>query len=105
MLLSIRSSLNDLSSTSVVFTPGKSFFRLSSLAAESKSNSIFPLSRFDLPSYVLTAFKQLVVDVELVTALHIDNFETQLAYTQRNVPAYTDSSLVVRVSILRSRLA
>jgi hypothetical protein len=49
----------------------------------------------------LTAFKQLVVDVELVTALHIDNFETQLAYTQTNVPAHTDSSLVVRASALR----
>lgn len=51
--------------------------------------------RFDLPSYVLDAFKVLKVDVELLALLHIGEFQTNLAYTQQDLVANTDSSLTV----------
>jgi len=56
--------------------------------------------RFNLPNYVLTAFAGLVVDVDLLTVLHIGDFTTDLAYAQQNVPAHTDSSLTLLLPIL-----
>ncbi|KAL8287086.1 hypothetical protein RQP46_004092 [Phenoliferia psychrophenolica] len=57
-------------------------------------------SGFDLPSFVLTAFASLKVDVALVSVLHIGDFTTNLAYSQANVPAYTDSTLTLLLPIL-----
>lgn len=51
---------------------------------------------FDLPSFVLSAFAGLEVDVDLVTILNIGQYETSLTYSQPSVPAYTDSTLTVR---------
>ncbi|KAL8278093.1 hypothetical protein RQP46_009553 [Phenoliferia psychrophenolica] len=57
-------------------------------------------SGFDLPSFVLTAFAALKVDVALVSVLHIGDFTTNLAYSQAEVPAYTDSTLTLLLPIL-----
>jgi len=58
------------------------------------------LHSFDLPSYVLRAFAGLEVTVDLVSAVKIGEYTTSLTYSQPNVPAYTDSTLTVRLSLL-----
>lgn len=56
--------------------------------------------RFDLPAYVQTAFSALTVTVDLVSVLNIGEFQTNLAYSQSGVPAFTDSSLTMLLPIL-----
>lgn len=56
----------------------------------------FDYTNFNLPTYIINAFKTLTVTVDLVSVLHIGEFTTDLAYSQSGVPAYTDSSLTVR---------
>jgi hypothetical protein len=58
------------------------------------------LVRFNLPAYVQTAFSALTVTVDLVSVLNIGEFQTNLAYSQSGVPAYTDSSLTMLLPIL-----
>ncbi|KAL8279026.1 hypothetical protein RQP46_008484 [Phenoliferia psychrophenolica] len=55
---------------------------------------------FELPSFVLSAFAGLKVNVDLLSVLHIGDFTTDLAYLQSDVPAYTDSSLILLLPIL-----
>ncbi|KAM0750211.1 hypothetical protein T439DRAFT_247618 [Meredithblackwellia eburnea MCA 4105] len=55
---------------------------------------------FNLPSYVLQAFSGLVVNVDLLSELHIGDFSTNLAYQQQAVPAYTDSTLTLLLPVL-----
>lgn len=47
---------------------------------------------------MLAAFKALKVEVDLVAVLHVGDFQTDLAYRQAALPAYTDASLTVRTS-------
>lgn len=61
---------------------------------------LLSIHSFDLPSYVLTAFRSLAVNVDLVTVLHIEEFTTHLVYAQTAVPAHTDSSLTVSCILL-----
>ncbi|KAL8277420.1 hypothetical protein RQP46_010142 [Phenoliferia psychrophenolica] len=51
---------------------------------------------FNLPSYILSAFANLYINVELVVALHIGDFVTDLTYAQSSLRAYTDSTLTVQ---------
>ncbi|SCV70806.1 BQ2448_3568 [Microbotryum intermedium] len=55
---------------------------------------------FDLPSFVLAAFKVLVVDVVLAASTTIGEYVTDLSYTQKSVPALTDSSLTLLLPVL-----
>lgn len=55
---------------------------------------------FNLPSYVLEAFRALTVNIDLISVVNIGEFTTDLAYTQENVPAYTDSSLLLLLPVL-----
>ncbi|SGY79107.1 BQ5605_C008g05044 [Microbotryum silenes-dioicae] len=55
---------------------------------------------FDLPSFVLAAFKTLVVNVELAASTTLGEYVTKLSFTQKNVPAVTDSSLTMLLPVL-----
>ncbi|GAA95808.1 hypothetical protein E5Q_02465, partial [Mixia osmundae IAM 14324] len=55
---------------------------------------------FDLPSYVDTAFKQLTVNVDLVSVVSIGQFTTDLTYTQPDVPVVTDATLNLLLPVL-----
>lgn len=58
------------------------------------------IARFNLPTFVTAAFAPLTVDIDLVSALHIGEFSTNLAYSQKAVKANTDSSLALLLPIL-----
>lgn len=55
---------------------------------------------FDLPSYVLQAFSNLEVVVDLISTVNIGDYQTFLSYSQPGVPAYTDSSLTLLLPVL-----
>lgn len=54
------------------------------------------MRRFDLPSFTLAAFADLKVNVALLSVLHIEEFVTDLVYSQAEVPAHVDDTLLVR---------
>ncbi|KEI38050.1 uncharacterized protein L969DRAFT_18838 [Mixia osmundae IAM 14324] len=55
---------------------------------------------FDLPTYVDTAFKQLTVNVALVSVVSIGQFTTDLTYSQNDVPVITDQTLNLLLPVL-----
>ncbi|KEI38214.1 uncharacterized protein L969DRAFT_517877 [Mixia osmundae IAM 14324] len=55
---------------------------------------------FDLPTYVDTAFKQLTVNVALVSVVSIGQFTTDLTYSQADVPVVTDQTLNLLLPVL-----
>lgn len=83
-----------------------------------QGSGIYP--GFELPPYVLQAFRRLTVNVDLVSVVQIGDFVTDLtysqvrgargrptrwrliAYRQRDVPAYTDSTLLLLLPVLAS---
>ncbi|KAI0035854.1 hypothetical protein K488DRAFT_76325 [Vararia minispora EC-137] len=63
-----------------------------------RRNNIF--TGFNLPSFVDTAFKKLVSDVQLQSTVTIGHYETTLTYNQSGVPTKTDQSLNLILPIL-----
>lgn len=59
------------------------------------------LTRFDLPSFVLEAFAELEVKVDLLSKVTIGEYQTALTYEQYGVPAHTDETLTVSISARR----
>lgn len=59
------------------------------------TDRILGFHSFDLPSFVLQAFANLKVNVELISSVNIGDYSTVLSYTQPGVPAYTGQSLTV----------
>ncbi|KAL8280236.1 hypothetical protein RQP46_007350 [Phenoliferia psychrophenolica] len=51
---------------------------------------------FNIETYAQACFAVLRVNVDMLARLSIDDFTTDFAYTQSNVPAFTDSTLFVQ---------
>jgi hypothetical protein len=51
-------------------------------------------------TFVDTAFKKLTTDVTLQSTVNIGDYQTNLAYTQKNVPVATDQTLNLLLPVL-----